>query len=336
VKKHITIISIFLLLGSYGFGQNYDYDKSIEKTDSSIITIFSDEWQGIKRIIVYNDLKKKPITYYSELYPETRTVKLKGKCYNDYDNRVGLWQHYTEDGKLIRTDDYNTGKTVSYKSNDTLTNKFNNILLKADSFIIYHFGEKFFMKNVRFNSNTSDWNTGSYDWFEKRGIKDPYNFMFDYNIVVDNNHYPSIYFYIDSTGIVDVTGFTNCLNQRECELKINYEDAILIAKQNGLKLKKGKFYVDLIWYKPKLDSINGTPDFHKVYKGEYEYIVSSYREKKKIGSEKFREVVAVYDVVYINPWSGEFIRKGEIEKVIRWSQLEKGQLEKGQLGIRDF
>jgi hypothetical protein len=332
--KRLLIISIFLLVGSCGFGQDYNYDKSIEKTDSSIITTFSDEWQGIKRIQIYNDLKKKPITYYSELYPKTRIVKLKGKSYNDYDNRIGLWQHYNKDGKLIRTDDYNTGRAVSYISNDTLTDKFNAMLSKADSFIIYHFGEKFFNNNTKFNANTSDWNTGSYDWFERRGVKDPYNFMFDYDIVIGKNQYSSIYFYIDSTGIVDVTGFTDCLTQRECDLKINYKDALLLAKENGLALKKGKFFTDLVWHKPKLDSINGKPNFHKVYKGKYEYMIASYRTKRKVGNQSFKETVAVYDAIYINPWTGEFIRKDEVKKVIRWSHPKEGH--GGHMGIRDF
>ena len=67
--------------------------------------------------------------------------------------------------------------------------------------------------------------------------------MFDYDIVVNNNHYPSIYFYIDSTGIVDITGFTDCIVPNKCEFKINYSDALLLAKDKGLKLKKGKVWV---------------------------------------------------------------------------------------------
>jgi hypothetical protein len=312
-------IFLLIVLFPFGLSAQYDLKKTVERTDSSIITTYYQEWEGKKTIKIYNDLKKELITYFTELYPDTKTVKTIGKFYSDYETRIGQWNHYTETGVLKRTDDYSNGNTISYLKNDTINYLFNNALQKADSFLISYFGSTFFEHNIQFDANKSDWNTGSYDWFENRGDKNPYNFLFVYNIVLDNEYfYPTIEFWIDSNGFSDIRGFTDCVKHNNCEFNLNYQNALTLAKTNGLKLKKDKYFAELKWIKPPLDSINGQPDYSITYKGKYEFMVASYNRKEKVGNENFVQIFGIYDAIFIDPWTGKYLRKDEIRRVLSW------------------
>ncbi len=119
-----------------------------------------------------------------------------------------------------------------------------NILRKADNFVMSKTGEEFFKKNIRFDSLRS------------RKIKEGYFIRYNYT----RKEYPfvnePVYFTVDSTGKPlkknGIVGIPNCIfNPENCVYNIDETKAIEIAQKEGLAKGVKKWSVSFRW-SPKL------------------------------------------------------------------------------------
>ncbi|MBL4755631.1 MAG: hypothetical protein JKY52_18820 [Flavobacteriales bacterium] len=295
------------------------------RTDSSIIYTRVNYWKSPQTISLYNELKNDNLVYLTEIEADSERILYTGTFRSHADNRVGRWTYYNERGKIEKIDNYKNGTTSTYLDGDTVTGFFNAVIAKGDSFLIAHLGKDFVEQYITFNANESDWNTGSHRWFENRGHYGAHNFFLSYNIGFgDDQHYPTIEFWIDSTGFGAIRGFTACPEAGQCSFKVNYKTALEIAVEHGVKLKKGKFSTDLIWIAPPMDSLNGKPDWTKVYLGKYEFTVSVFKRKERFSDPRIKRIMGIYDVIHIDACTGRFLKRAEMKRTLSWYHPARG------------
>jgi hypothetical protein len=193
------------------------------------------------------------------------------------------------------------------------TEPFDDVMLKikstSDSILIAYFGIAFFKKHVQWDVNDSHYysenNHGR--WFDVPSEK-PNRFLLRYFVKLDRQHkYSIIEFELDRNGRIisgDKTkGLIKC--NGDCRFGIDYSKAIDVAKRNGLKLKDARQYACLSWTKSK------SPADQNNFVGNYEIVVAEFNRTEEVENG----IIDLYDIVIIDPWSGRFLRKSELDEI---------------------
>lgn len=274
------------------------------KTDSSIIRIKT--WKDLNSIREFNELDSSDITYYTDRFFENSRIRETGML--DEFGSAGVWKYYRKNGNLYKEIDFETGKkTLLDGWTEPYETSFSTARNRGDSILAKHFGAKFVREHIQWSPGNSSYYTRktSEHWFNIAS-EEPERFALRYLIKLDSIHrYWAMTIFLDRDGgiVTDETkGLMFC--GKNCDFKINFNDAIRLSKNEGLRLtNKKSFNVSIQWVEES-DNRNNKES------GNYRVIVVELK-----GSEKYiaRKVYYFYDAVAIDPWSGCVIEKFSFE-----------------------
>lgn len=197
-------------------------DQRILKTYKEGV-LFSEEWH-----------QDWPIRYMKYFYPNGI---LKSEGLMDNYKNVGTWHYYDTNGILIKTADYSTitlqfAKGYSEKQIKLL----NRMSMKADSFILGKYGQRFIESNKVVCDHKYYSTTDPYDSREWMDIPEgtPYEFTFSYTMSVhDSLEFNLLYFDISADGSItaDLWGMPPGVDSSgKCMFNVMYDDAVRIAQ----------------------------------------------------------------------------------------------------------
>jgi hypothetical protein len=306
---------IFSILFQASFGQ-----RSTEvQTDSSIIETRT--YPEFNSIGIFNELKDKSKTYYTELYYDTKKLKEQGVFVGG--SAVGKWKEFFQDGKLKREIDYDKGLITYFdKAAFPFLELQNKYKLKGDSIVKKVYSKEFFEKHVSWSMG------GSYiynaeesgNWTDEFKQK-PTKFLLRYNILMDNQTYDDlIEFEIDEDGQIipneyeDVYGFEQLPKNSPKFFNLTHTKAIELAKKRGLtETDTIKAEAFLYWENFKSNNI---------YNGRFRFYVSIKTSSiKNIQPEARSSIMDKFNIYVFNPWTGEFVEKKKMKSVRSWEKV---------------
>lgn len=275
------------------------------KTDSSLIE--TRYYEYLNSIREFNKLDSIDRTYYRDYYFDTKAIKEVGVF--QAGNCVGTWRYYDNKEKLIKEIDFESGDKKLYNGKVEPYDKiFEQMKIKANGIMKSYFGEEFFKHHLKWNPNDSYFysanNSGK--WFDIPEEK-PTEFLFRYFIIFDKQRkFSTIEFRLNNKGEIETDdntlGFKKC-EGIDCNSFITYDQALIIGRQNSLKLDGSKFFFYLSWVKPKRK---------KDFLGEYELIMAEFRDSRNGGQN---ETIENYDAVILNPWTGKMLRQSKFQRL---------------------
>lgn len=290
------------------------------KTDSSVIS--TKYFKYLNSIRVFNELKDKSKTYYTDYFFDTKKVHEEA-IFNEDNDYIGISRIYTADGKLIAETNHDLGVwTVNIKDAFPFYELLKKMKLKGDSLIKSVYGQEFFNKYVTWNMGGSAiYNkTESGNWNDKFNNK-PIEFLFRYNIRFDNAHVyrGMIEFELDSIGNFipneseDIYGFEKLPANLNREFRLNFTNVIEKAKEKGLVESDSiKAVAFLKWEglrKPEL------------YNGHFRFfVIIKTNTIKKIVVDGRSSVTEKFDVYSFDPWTGDFIEKKKMKSISSWEE----------------
>lgn len=285
----------------------FSQENSKVETDTSVIE--TRYYTDFNSIGIFNELKDKSRTYYTELYFDSKKLKEQGVFVDG--NSVGIWKEFAQTGKLIREIDHDKGIITFFDKKAFPFLELQNLYkLKGDSIIKAIYSQDFFDKHVIWslgssyiynNDESGNWT----DEFKKR----PTKFLLLYNIKLDGKNYDDlIEFEINSKGqfipneYEDIYGFEQLPKNSPKTFKLNQQRAIELARQKGLQENDStKAESFLHWENSKSNSIyNGKLRFYVLIK------TNSIKDIKQGGRSSITDK---FDVYVFNPWTSEFIEK---------------------------
>jgi hypothetical protein len=312
--RHFLIL-ISVLFSVFSFAQE---NKKVE-TDTSIIeTMYHPDFNSIG---VFNVLKDKSRTYYTEFYYDTKKLKEEGMFIGD--TAVGIWKEFSQNGNLIREIHLDKGIITYFdKKAFPFLELQNSYKLKGDSIIKKIYSQEFFNTHVVWSLLSSsvynDEESGDWtDEFKKR----PTKFLLRYNIKFDGKIYDDIIeFEINSKGqfipnqYEDIYGFEQLSKDSPKTFKLKQSNAIELAKRMGLQeTDSAKAEGLLHWESFKSKSI---------YNGRYRfYVLIKTNSIKDIRPGGRSSVTDKFDVYVFNPWTSEFVEKRKMKAIRSWEAM---------------
>jgi hypothetical protein len=316
MKRSLFLLLIMILYPMAIFAQ----DDTEFQTDSSVV--ITKYFKYLNSIRVFNELKNKSRTYYTDYFYDTKKIREEGIFSEDNDH-LGTSRVYSPDGKIISETNHDFGTWTVYKKDEyPFYEKQSKIKLKADSLIQSVYGQDFFNKHVTwkidgsaiYNKNESG------DWVDKFE-KEPNRFLFRYNLRFDPEHiYRGIIeFELDSIGTFIpnqsevIYGFEKVPDHVNRNFKLNFVNAIERAKEKGLvESDSNKAITFLKWEsfrKPEL------------YNGHFRfYVIIKTGLVKDIVPRGRSSITEKFDVYSFNPWTGDFIEKKKMKSISSWEE----------------
>ncbi|MGZ3752217.1 MAG: hypothetical protein ACXVB0_11345 [Mucilaginibacter sp.] len=291
-------------------------EDKIVQTDSSIIT--TKYFEAYNSIPVFNELKDKSKTYFTEYYFNNRKLKEIGVFVNN--DCYGIWKAFLPNGKLKYKIDYTNGVIIYYdKKTYPYFDLQNGVKLKGDSILEKVYGREFFSKHII-------WDIGhsyiyhkdlSGDWTDNLDIK-PTEFLLRYMIKFGGRTYPEIVeFELNSNGKFvsgkDVKGLEQLPTNNPKDFVLTLPKAIDLAKRRGLTendTNKAKAFLE--WEKTKSNAI---------YSGHFRiYVLIKTRSIEDIHPKGRSTIVDKFDVYIFNPWTSEFIERKKMKTIRGWEK----------------
>jgi hypothetical protein len=314
MKPLITFISLLFL--KLAFSQ----DKRNITTDSSTIEI---EKSILGNTTTYESINNKNLIYY--IFQNKKSItEIQGQ-YDKTKNSIGAWKYFTENGELIRTENYTTRTwTINKKNLYPYIQLLNKMKAKADAIVIATYGKDFYNKYAKWNFE------GSYYYFNEMDgnqwtdttIQKPISFLFRYDIQFNEEtvYQNMIEFELDKNGHFkgddseDTYGFEKLPKKSPKIFTLIKSNALQIAKQKGLKENdstKAESFMKWEGYK--------TNNF---YNGHYRYyIIIKTDEIREIHPEKRSNITEKFDAYVFNPWTSEFIEIKKMKSIRSWEAM---------------
>jgi len=306
--KNKYIYIIFCLIFSINLFSQKDTNTYKE------ITLITTSPNDIKVIHRYPNEKKEWHYIYENKY-SLREIRV-------FENNicVGLVKYKQPCCDLEYKIDIQTGEYIDYRISKGKFYEIKNQAKKnADSILTLFFNTKFIKNNIRcnyYNCYYYDKDYLYYNWFEQCDVL-PKEFHFEYYIILDSIHkYNSIKFDIDLNGnllkVQHPQGLENCKKFSKFVLTSN--EIIEIAKKEKFPVKDTNFTYFLKWI----------PNVQEYYIGEYEVLCLYLIKTKRYKNNKKFFIEETYNILILNPWTGEIKNKekikrtGEIKQSIIW------------------
>jgi hypothetical protein len=310
---------ILPIILTFFFRLSFAQNSNKVETDSSFIE--TKYFPSLNSIRVFNRLKGKDKTYYTDLYYRTRKLKEQDIFVNGYP--IGVSKEFFENGNLKREIDYDNGIIIYF---DKKTYPFleyqNSCKLKGDSVIKSIYSTDFFNRYISWDISRSYMynEQESKSWTDE--IKNqPTKFLLRYNVKFDEVIYPGlIEFEIDSKGkfipnpYESIYGFEKLSENTSKTFALDRNKAIALAKQHGLRetdSTKAEAFLD--WESFKSDSM---------YNGKFLFsVIIKTSSNKNISPGGRSSITDKFDAYIFNPWTAEFIEKKKMKTIRSWEKM---------------